>query len=116
MVKTCDTKLPVSLQDTSNLRQLILENPDLPLTVFCGEDSWHDWYPYEKANVNGCDVKELTLYDDWWLDKEDYIDRISDDLSNEEEYKDMTDDEYNKMIVQRVKETEFVKAIVIYVG
>ena len=56
------------------------------------------------------------MYDDWWLDKEDYIDRISNDLSDEEEYKDMADDEYDKMIDQKVKETEFVKAIVIYVG
>ena len=111
-----NTKLPVSLEDTTELRKLIIENPDLPLIVFCGDDSWHDWYPYEKANVNSCGIKELTLYDDWWLDKEDYIDRISNDLSDEEEYKDMTDDEYDKMIDKKVNETEFVNAIVIYVG
>ena len=110
------TKLPVSLEDTTELRKLIIENPDLPLIVFCGDDCWHDWYPYEKANVNSCDVEKLTLYNDWWIDKEDYADRLSDDLADEEEYKDMTDDEYDKMIDKKVNETEFVKAIVIYVG
>ena len=110
------TKLPVSLEDTTELRKLIIDNPDLPLIVFCGDDCWHDFYPYEKANINGCDVEKLTLYNDWWIDKEDYADRLSDDLADEEEYKDMTDDEYNAMIDQKVNETEFVKAIVIYVG
>ena len=109
-----NTKLPVSLEDTTELRKLIIENPDLPLIVFCGEDCWHDWYPYEKANINNCDIKELTLYNDWWLEKEDYVDTLHLDLA--EEYKDMTDEEYDKMIDQKVNETEFVKAIVIYVG
>lgn len=103
------TKLPVSLEDTAELRKLIIENPDLPLIVFCGDDCWHDFYPYEKANVNGCDVKELTLYNDWWLDKEDYTEKLGDDLADEKEYIDMTDEEYDKMIDQKVSETEFVK-------
>lgn len=109
-----NTKLPVSLEDTTDLRKLIIENPDLPLIVFCGEDCWHDWYPYEKANINNCDIKELTLYNDWWLEKEDYVDTLHLDLA--EEYIDMTDEEYDRMIDQKVNETEFVKAIVIYVG
>ena len=109
-----NTKLPVSLEDTIELRKLIIDNPDLPLIVFCGDDSWHDWYPYEKANVNSCGIKELTLYNNWWLDKEDYADTLHLDLA--EEYVGMTDEEYDKMIDQKVNETEFVKAIVIYVG
>ncbi len=109
-----NTKLPVSLEDTTELRKLIIENPDLPLIVFCGDDSWDDWYPYEKANVNSCDIKELTLYNDWWLDIEDYGDTLHLDLA--EEYKYMTNDEYDAMIDQKINETEFVKAIVIYVG
>lgn len=111
-----NTDLPVSLEDTTELRKLIIENPDLSLIVFCGDDSWHDWYPYEKANVNSCDIKELTLYNDWWLDKEDYAERLSNDLADEEEYKDMIDEECDAMIDQKVSETVFVKAIVIYVG
>ena len=109
-----NTNLPVSLEDTTELRKLIIYNRDLPLIVFCSDDSWHDWYPYEKANVNSCGIKELALYNDWWLDKEDYADTLHLDLA--EEYVGMTDEEYDKMIDQKVNETEFVKAIVIYVG
>lgn len=110
------TKLNCSLNDTTALRNLIMENPDLPLLVFCGEDSWHDEYPYEQADASGGEIKELTLYNDWWMDKDDYEDRLSDDLSDKEEYKDLSDKEYSLMIKQKVAETEFVKAIVIYVG
>ncbi len=110
------TKLNCSLNDTTELRKLIIENPDLPLLIFCGEDSWHDEYPYEHADASGGEIKELTLYKDWWLDKEDYEDELSDDLCDREEYKNLSDKEYNQMIKEKVAETEFVKAIVIYVG
>lgn len=111
-----NTSLNCSLNDTTELRKLIFENPDLPLLIFCGEDSWHDEYPYEQAEASDGEIKELTLYKDWWTDKDDYENRLSDDLCDEEEYKDMSDEEYSNMIKQKVAETEFVKAIVIYVG
>lgn len=34
-----NTKLPVSLEDTTELRKLIIENPNLPLLIFCGEEA-----------------------------------------------------------------------------
>lgn len=104
------------MNDTTNLRNLILENPDLPLLIFCGEESWHDEYPYEQADASGGEIKELALYNDLWLDKDDYEDKLSDDLCDKEEYRDLSDEEYNRMIRQKIAETEFVKAIVIYVG
>lgn len=51
-----------------------------------------------------------------WFDKKDYEDKLSDDLCDQEEYKNLSDKEYNRMIKEKVAETEFVKAIVIYVG
>ena len=112
-----NTKLPVSLEDTTDLRKLIIENPDLPLLFFVGDDVYSDdGYQYSMAYASDAEIQELTLYSDVWMDKEDYAEKLSDDLCDEEEYKDMTDDEYDAMIDQKVKETEFVKAIVIYVG
>lgn len=116
MSKINNTSLNCLLNDTTELRKLILENPDLPLLIFCGEDSWRDEYPYEQANASGGEIKELTLYNDLWLDKDDYEDKLSDDLCDKEEYKNLSDKEYRKMIRQKIAETEFVKAIVIYVG
>lgn len=110
------TKLNCSLNDTTELRKLIIENPDLPLLIFCGEDSWHDEYPYEQADVKRVGIEELTLYNDYWLDKDDYEEKLADNLSDEEEYKDLSEEEYDRMIKEKIAGTEFVKAIVIYVG
>lgn len=112
-----NTSFDCSLNDLTELKQLILKNPELPLIIFCGEDSWHDYWGYEQAMVNGkpC-IEELTLYNDRWMDHDDYQDRLSEDLCDLEEYKDMSDEDYFKMINKKVEETEFVKAIVIYVG
>lgn len=115
-----NTKLPVSLEDTTELRKLIIENPNLPLLIFCGEESWDGEHPYSSAFASGGSIQELTLYENGydaiWMDKEDYAEKLSDDLADEEEYKNITDEEYDKIIDQKVNETEFVKAIVIYVG
>lgn len=112
-----NTKLPVSLEDTTDLRKLIIENPDLSLLFFCSEEAYYDdGYPYSMASASNAEIQELTLYNDVWMDKDDYAEKLRDDLAFEEEYINMTDDEYDKMIDKKVNETEFVKAIVIYVG
>ena len=114
-----NTKLPVSLEDTTELRKLIIDNPDLPLLIFCGPETNSGEFPYESNKDIACDIQELTLYKDWWIPKDEYEEQLRDDLCDEcdeEEYIDMTDEEYDTMIDQKVRETEFVKAIVIYVG
>lgn len=109
-------KFECSLNDTTILRNLILENPDLPLLIFCGENSWHDEYPYEQVDVNSGCIKEVTLYNNYWLDREEYEEELINNLSDQEEYKDLSDEEYDQMIDQKVVETESVKVIIIYVG
>lgn len=111
-----NSKFDFSLNDTSELRKLILENPDLPLLIFAGEYAWSDNYPYEQTDASGGEIQTLTLYNGYWLDENDYEDRLRDDLCDLEEYKNLSDEEYDKMIDQKVAETEFAKAIVIYVG
>ena len=105
-----------SLKDTTVLRNLILDNPDLPVLIFCGEEAWNGEYGYTQADASQGKIEELTLYDDLWIDKDDYREKLSDDLCDEEEYKDLSDEEYDKMLDEKVEETEFVKAIVIWVG
>jgi hypothetical protein len=105
-----------SLKDTTALRELILENPDLPLIIFAGEDAWQGEYCYNLVDARTYGVQELTLYADMWLDKDEYEEELSDALCDEEEYKDLSDEEWDKMIAQKVAETEFIKAIVVYVG
>lgn len=105
-----------SLRDTTILRNLILENPDLPVLIFCGEDAWNGEWGYTSAQASSGKVEELTLYSDQWMDRDDYEEALADNLADEEEYKDLSDDDYEKMIQEKVEQTEFVKAIVIWVG
>jgi hypothetical protein len=112
-----NSKFDLSLRDTSNLRKLIIENPDLPLLIFCGEESWlGDWAYNSAPYASKGSIQTLTLYKDCYVGEDDYRDRLIDDLCDEEEYKDLSDEDYYKMIDQKVAETEFCKAIVIYVG
>lgn len=109
-------KLNCQLNDEKELRSLILENPGLPLLVFCGGESWSGEYPYEKAEVGSIGIRELTLYEDYWMDKDDYEEKLADDLCSQEQYRDLPDEECWRIIKGKVAEVEFVKAIVIHVG
>lgn len=111
-----NSKFNFSLNDTSNLRQLILDNPDLPLLIFAGEESWQGEWCYNQVDASKGEVRTLTLYRGLWMDEDEYRDALYDDLCDEEEYKDLSNEDYYKMIDQKVAETEFGKAIVIYVG
>lgn len=110
------TKLNRLLNDTTNLRKLILENPDLPLIIFCGEDAWSGEYGYEQASAIQVRIENLTLYNGTWIEKSEYEEKLLDDLCYLPRYEDLSDENYIKMIDKKVEATEFVKAIVIYVG
>ena len=110
-----NTKFGCSLNDITELRKLIIENPELPLLVFCGEEAWCSDYAYSQADVRSCSVQSLTLYaDDTWVDEDEYEEILRYNLCDD--YADLSDEEYDKMIEQKIAETEFVKAIVIYAG
>ena len=104
------------MEGTAELRGLILGNPGLPLLIFCGEEAWGGEYVYEKADVTKAEIKELTLYGDYWLDREEYVEQLADAMSGREEYKGLPDGEYWQMAEEKAAGAEFVKAIVIYVG
>ena len=110
------TRKDCSLSDTTVLRNLILENPELPVLIFCGEDAWNGEWAYTQATASRGEIEELTLYVDQWMDRDEYEDTLSENLADEEEYKDLSDEDYAKMIQEKINQTEFVKAIVIWVG
>lgn len=111
-----NTKFNLSLNDTSNLRQLIIDNPTLPLLIFCGEESWIGEWHYNQVDVKNPSIQTLTLYKDVWVEEEDYRERLMDDLASQDKYMHMSDKEFYEMVEQKMAETEFAKAIVIYVG
>lgn len=105
----------VSLNNTAKLKELIVQNPELPLLIFCGEECWQGDYIYNMAYAREPSIEVLTLYGDMWLPEEEVEEELSDDLAFEPEYEHLSDEEYEEMIKRKVAEMEACKAIVIYV-
>lgn len=105
----------VSLNNTAKLKELIIQNPDLPLLIFCGEDCWQGDYTYNMAYAREPSIEVLTLYGDAWLSEDDIEEELSNDLASESGNENLSDAEYEKMIKQKVAEMEACEAIVICV-
>ena len=48
--------------------------------------------------------------------RDDFEDVLRDDMANDEQYENLSDEEFDAEVAKIVAETAFVKAIVIYVG
>lgn len=105
-----------TLPDIKGLRKLILENPDLPLIIFCGEDANTGEYAYEASDSASVELEELTFYNNFWIDKNDYEEQLADNMCNMADFKDMPDWEFDRLINKKVEETEFIKAITVTIG
>lgn len=118
-----DLRKECSLYDCKELKQMIVENPELPLLIFCGEEAYHGEFAYESNQLNAkpC-IKELALYESSmhdgleWVDREEYEDRLRDDMSDWQELENLSDEEFDKQVADRLSKVNFIKAIVIYVG
>ena len=51
-------KIETSLKDTKELRQLIIDNPNLPLLIFAGEESWHDFEQVDSEEIVNMIIEE----------------------------------------------------------
>ena len=101
------------IPDNSELRQLIIDNPGFPLIIFVGETSWSGDFPYTVANKASCEIEELTLYNNIWIDRDNYWDKLYDDLAFDEDYENLSDEKYLKIIDDKVARTKFIKVITI---
>lgn len=103
-------------KDCTTLKKLIVENPEAPLLIFAGEEANSGEYQYESTNSGGTFLEEITMYGDQWLGKDDFKEVLRDDMANDEQYENLSDEEFDNEFAKIVAETAFVKAIVIYVG
>lgn len=104
-----------SLRDCKELKKMIVENPELPLLVFVSDEANTGDSGYVESYNITAEVKALTLYGDTWLNEDDYAEKLGDNFCDDEKYKNLSDKEFNEMIGKKVSETEFIKAICVYV-
>lgn len=105
-----------SLRDCKELKKLIVENPECPLLIFCSEDSWSGFYDYESQTDVGVSIQELTNYNGEFLDKDEFEEKISNDLCDDERYAKLSDEEFEAAVKELVSTAEFVKCIIVYCG
>ena len=103
-------------KDCATLKKLIVENPEAPLLIFAGENANCGEYQYESVPSGSAFLEEITMYGDQWLNKDDFEEVLRDDMANDEQYENLSDEEFDNEVAKIVAETAFVKAIVIYVG
>lgn len=63
------------LQDTAKLRKLIIENPDMPLMIFVGQDTYNDEYMYTACTSVKAKIGEVLDCDDQVTEGEIFCDR-----------------------------------------
>lgn len=107
-------------ESTKELRQLIIDNPDLPLAIFATEEANGGDYYSVLTTVLCARITELALYetqyDSLFVERDDYEDRLRDDLCDEEEYAKLSDEEYDKVVEKKLSEIEFTRCIYVCVG
>ncbi|MBQ8559066.1 MAG: hypothetical protein IJ439_03675 [Tyzzerella sp.] len=112
-----EIKIPVSMENTEELKKMILENPELPLLIFAGEESYCGEYDYNSVDVKGIKIKELTMDGDRYVER----DTMRDKLMNK--YYDnfciggaYMKKDLEEFVEKQISRMQFTKAIVIYVG
>lgn len=105
------------MKDNEELRKLVESNPDLPLVFIVPTENINCDYTSQVFQKSNCYVSDVYFYEEFYTDDvEDMIDDYRDRLADEAEYKDLSDDEYDKAVEKYVDENiEHYKAIVVNV-
>ena len=99
--------------------KLVAENPELPIKVFingeCSDDD-NCWYVGE---IYDCEVTEITEYGDKCYERDDFDllkDIISDEVYDDPEYVNLTDEEFDKKMEEKVEWLGWERVILLKVG
>ena len=100
--------------DNTELKKLILENPDLPLLIFATDEANNGEWSSELASCRCCKGIVLDATKDCWIPRDDRVytdggdleEDIEDALANEEEYNTLSDEEFYKIVAEKMKALE----------
>lgn len=98
--------------------KLVAENPELPIKVFIDGDCYEDeaWVVGEIYDVT---VTKIAVQDDKVYERDD-IDSVKEAMSNDacdlEEYENLTDDEFDKAIKEKVEWLGWKRVILLRVS
>ena len=107
-------------ESSDKLKKLILENPELPVVVLAGEESWDGCNPWTFCSNISFRIEEildcdfLDYHDCVFTDRDRLEEKITDDLYAD--YSDGPEEEYEAAINRKLQELEpyWTKVVAIY--
>lgn len=98
---------------TDKLKKLIAEHPDLPIVVLVNaevvaDDDYNWWYApdisFSMGEILDCeqDVNDMKVY----TDRDDFEEDLADVLGDSGDYDETTDEEFDKIVQEELKEYE----------
>ena len=106
-----------SLKNTIKLKRLVSNHPELPLLIFhcCDDFDWMTSNYMQVGKVTACKIDKITKLNDTYVSIDDYEEEIRRRMEYDYEYFNISDEEFDKIVKQKINETKFIKAIVVYV-
>lgn len=112
------------IQDAKELRRLIAENPDLPITVLAGDCASSEEWGWTYCGSISCDIHKIldieTPYDHsdgtLFTDEEDFKERIADNFFCNDMYTELSDSEFVEVVEREAEKYKehWKKVIAIY--
>ncbi len=109
------TEQQVQLENVAELAKLQSENPDARIICFVSEDANNGEHSYMSAKFGKPRLEKLTLHNNVWIDDEEMECKIADNVS-EEWHDDLSDQEVESIIEDRLDKVVFEEIIVIYIN
>lgn len=111
------------LNATDELRKLIIDNPDLPLLVFAGNDAVYDDYAYTSCYKISAQIGEFLdcqqiINDTYcYVDRDEFAEDFEDAYYDEHENFKGTEKEWDALMEERIKEYDpyWKSCIILYV-
>lgn len=100
------------LKSSDELKQLIAENPDLPIVVLVGQDAVSDDYGYTYcSDVQFCidEILDCSLpFGNYYVynNRDDFENALSDYLADCEEYENLSDEEFQSLLTKELNKYE----------
>lgn len=102
------------IKDSTELRKMIAENPELPIVVLVGSDTASDDYAYTYCTFVSCFVYEILdceppFDNDGFVvnDKEDFRERMEEWLADQDDrYAKMSDAEFDAILAEEMAKYE----------
>ena len=99
--------------------KLVAENPELPIKVFINGECCEDDNCWFVGEIYDCKVTEITEYKYRYYERDDLDwlkDIISDEVCDEPEYVNLTDEELDKKIEEKVEGLDWERVILLKVS